>query len=108
VLSDFYKVLATSRDRQNTEYVAMIEADSYPIYGTQFHPEKNLYEWNEAPIPHSLPAVEVANYLGTFFVNEARMNAQKFDSVEDLKSKLIYKYDAIYVDTYFVQIYGFY
>jgi gamma-glutamyl hydrolase len=52
-LSSFFKPLAISRDRKNKEYVAIAEAWEYPIYGCQFHPEKNVFEWLiTLPIPH--------------------------------------------------------
>lgn len=53
-LSDFYNVLGYSQDRKNNTYVAFVEAKNYPIFGSQFHPEKNVYEWNaNSPINHS-------------------------------------------------------
>jgi gamma-glutamyl hydrolase len=36
----FYNISATAIDDNNKEYVAAIEAKYYPIYGTQFHPER--------------------------------------------------------------------
>lgn len=56
-------MLATSRDHAYTEYIALIEAYDYPIYGSQFHPEKNIYEWNATAINHDQDAVEVSTYL---------------------------------------------
>ena len=40
-LSRFYNISATAIDDNNKEYVAGIEAKHYPIYGTQWHPEKD-------------------------------------------------------------------
>ena len=55
----FYNVLATAFDKQSSEYISMIEAYRYPIYGAIFHPEMNPYEWYlfDAPIPHSSAAI---------------------------------------------------
>ena len=39
-LSRFFRILGTSRDRNNKEYVATIEALHYPFYGVQWHPER--------------------------------------------------------------------
>lgn len=41
-LSTFYNISATSIDDNNKEYVAGIEAKKYPIYGTQWHSEKDI------------------------------------------------------------------
>ena len=44
-LASFFSVLSTNKDRQGVEFVSMIEAFDYPIYGSQWHPEKNVFEW---------------------------------------------------------------
>lgn len=44
-LSSFYSVLSTNKDRKGRPFVSTIEADEYPIYGVQWHPEKNRYEY---------------------------------------------------------------
>lgn len=59
----------------------------YPVYGTQWHPEKNPYEWtNNEPIPHTADAVAVAQYMANFFVGEAR------------KCKHLYPFDRLMAD----------
>jgi gamma-glutamyl hydrolase len=42
-LSTFYNVLSTNTDRAGWEFVSTVEAYNYPIYGTQWHPEKVIY-----------------------------------------------------------------
>lgn len=49
-------------------------AKDYPIYGTQWHPEKNAFEWNRPYIPHSPSAVKAAFFMAEFFVNEGKFN----------------------------------
>jgi len=44
-LSTVFRVLATSNDRQGAPFVALVEGINVPIYGSQFHPEKALFEW---------------------------------------------------------------
>ena len=64
VLSDFFNVISTAFDRNNTEYISLIEAKNYPIYGTQFHPEKNIFEWHStSAFPHEFDAILVSSYL---------------------------------------------
>ena len=43
-LSSFFNMLSTNKDRQGVEFVSMIEAYKYPIFGSQWHPEKNPFE----------------------------------------------------------------
>lgn len=49
----------------------MVAAKDYPIYGVQFHPEKNGFEWvADEVIPHSQHAVRIMQNLADFFVQE--------------------------------------
>jgi gamma-glutamyl hydrolase len=43
-LESFYSVLSTNRDRNGLEFVSTVESVNYPVYGTQWHPEKNIFE----------------------------------------------------------------
>lgn len=43
-LTSFFNMLSTNEDREGVEFVSTIEAYKYPIYGTQWHPEKNTFE----------------------------------------------------------------
>ncbi|KAJ8945838.1 hypothetical protein NQ314_009023 [Rhamnusium bicolor] len=71
ILSD-WKILSTNRDSNNLEFISSMESVSYPIYGVQFHPEKNQFEFKKSGIPHSIEAVYVSQYFANFFVNECR------------------------------------
>ena len=57
VLNSFFKVLSTSSDTFGRKFVSTIEAAGYPIYGVQWHPEKNIFEYVSAATlsQHSLP-----------------------------------------------------
>jgi gamma-glutamyl hydrolase len=43
-LSSFYDLLSVNKDREGVEFVSTMEAFDYPIYGVQWHPEKNIFE----------------------------------------------------------------
>lgn len=43
-LSNFFELISTNQDRKGVEFVSTIEAFKYPIYGSQWHPEKNTFE----------------------------------------------------------------
>ena len=72
----------------------MIEAKNYPIWGTQYHPEKNPYEWTTKykNIPHSRDAIKVANFHAEYFVEQTRRNHHQFESRELEEAYLIYNY----------------
>lgn len=53
--------------------MTFVSAYKYPIYGTQWHPEKNAFNWDPRyVINHDAHAVRVAQYFANFFVNEGR------------------------------------
>ncbi|CAG9313949.1 unnamed protein product [Blepharisma stoltei] len=107
-LTSFYNVLSTMHDKSGNPFIAMIEAKNYPIYGTQFHPEKNIYEWEPtSPQPHDPFSVMVSTYFSNFFVSEARRNNNTFVSEQELEPYLIYNYSPLYTNNYFTQTYEF-
>ena len=98
-MDQFWDILSVNKDVNGLEFVSTIEAKNYPIFGTQFHPEKNAYEW--APkypgIPHTRlvklcynsddheysifsEAIRVGRYFAEFFINLARQSSHKFES----------------------------
>lgn len=57
-LGKFWKVLSLSLDKQGAAYISTMEGRSYPFTATQWHPEKNPFEWTPAlHIPHTFDAV---------------------------------------------------
>lgn len=44
-LSTFFRALSTNFDSRQKEFISTFEAIKYPIYATQFHPERNAFEW---------------------------------------------------------------
>jgi len=58
-----------------------VAAYKYPIYGVQWHPEKNSFEWkNSSGIPHSSSAIRAAHYIADFFINEGKSIVCKCES----------------------------
>ncbi|CAL1596379.1 unnamed protein product [Knipowitschia caucasica] len=107
-LKTFYKVLSTNTDGR-TEFISTWEAYDYPIYGVQWHPEKNPFEWTRAYYAHSSNAVKVTFYFANFFVNEARKSVHSFESEEAVRKLLIYRHSQTYAGDQrpFEQIYYF-
>lgn len=92
-LSAFFKVLSLSLARDGKPYVSTMEARDYPVYATQWHPEKNAYEWTSSlSIPHSPDAVEVAQEAANFFVGEARRSAHAARDALEEDELLIYNW----------------
>jgi gamma-glutamyl hydrolase len=112
-LNSFFNILSTNNDRNGDNFVSTIEAFKYPIFGSQWHPEKNAYEWgktngipNEA-INHSPEAVKIAQYTSNFFVSQARQSSHKFPSAAAEEAALIYNYAPAKTTGSFVEEYFF-
>ncbi|KAF0683467.1 Aste57867_24501 [Aphanomyces stellatus] len=95
-LASFFRPVATSVDRSGQTYIAAMEAMEYPIYGVQFHPEKNPYEHgknrNGQPhyaIDHSVDAIMASQAFAHFFVGEAKRNANQFPTPDDERAALL-------------------
>eukprot|EP00455_Lapot_gusevi_P039032 TRINITY_DN4373_c0_g1_i12.p1 TRINITY_DN4373_c0_g1~~TRINITY_DN4373_c0_g1_i12.p1 ORF type:complete len:341 (-),score=132.40 TRINITY_DN4373_c0_g1_i12:100-1122(-) len=108
-LNSTFKVLGINNDRQGVPFVSMIEAINLPIYATQFHPEKNLFEWNtDENILHSSNSMLAMHYLADFFVRESRRNSQSYPTEDDASAAVLYNYSPSYTpDIDFEQCYFF-
>jgi len=106
-LRNFFQVLSTNTDSDGKPFVSTIEARRYPISATQWHPEKNNFEWTTSiDIPHSKEAVLVSQYVANLLVSRARWNSHVFRSLEAEKKALIYNYKPVAdPQGYFTQIY---
>ena len=95
-LHQFFNIVSTNFDRKNLCFVSMYEAKNFPIYGAQWHPEKNIYEFTSNPnnknIPHTRNARWIAQYLSNFFVDECRKSQHHFVNLENEDKALIYNY----------------
>lgn len=99
-LDQFWSALSFNHDSSHLEYLSTIEARNYPFVGTQFHPEKNIFEWalnTVKNIPHSRHAVAVSLYFSTYFVNLARQSKHSFHNRTGEERFLIYNFHARYV-----------
>ncbi|KAK9823907.1 hypothetical protein WJX72_006292 [[Myrmecia] bisecta] len=92
-LKDFFKVLSLSVDRLGGVYISTMEARKYPITATQWHPEKNAFEWAaHLHIPHSPEAIDVTTAVAKYILREARKSTHKPGGIEEEDKLLIYNY----------------
>ena len=111
-LKAFYNVLSTNVDSQGRPFVSSFEAKSYPFAGTQWHPEKNNFEWGTTlgprAIPHGAAATAVSQYVADFVVSQARRSTHRFATSDEEAAALIYNYPAVPdPSSYFSQVYLF-
>ncbi|XP_024126772.1 zgc:171566 [Oryzias melastigma] len=108
-LKRFYRVLSTNSDGKR-EFISTIEANRYPFYAVQWHPEKSPFEWiDKAGMVHSFPAIRASLYTASFFVSEAKKSQHRFSSAAEEEKALIYNYSPVFRGTtsIFVQNYYF-
>jgi len=100
-LNGFFDVLSTNNDRDENVFLSTIESKTMPIYGSQWHPEKPLYEWDaEEVINHSTDSITANSYTTDFFVSEARKSGHHFATLEAETQALIYNYNPIFTYAY--------
>ncbi|KAF3324518.1 gamma-glutamyl hydrolase 2-like protein [Carex littledalei] len=90
-LSKFFRILTTTPDKNGKIYVSSVQAYNYPVTALQWHPEKNVFEWGVSAIPHSEDAVLVSQYVGNYFISEARKSSTR-PSTKKVLDNLIYNY----------------
>jgi gamma-glutamyl hydrolase len=109
-LSSTMTVLATQTDRAGKAFTASQEGQGgLPVYSTQWHPEKSLFEWPDASqIVHNLTAVLSNHFPVAFFASKAAENSRSFADANAEYDALIYNFSPLYgVTSYFEQLYFF-
>jgi len=97
-ISENYTLITTNMDDNGIKFVSSMEHKRYPIFGTQWHPEKNTFEWNTySYIPHSQNAIALEQFVSNRFVHHARRNLNQFATIEEEEKYLIYNYSPTYV-----------
>lgn len=78
-------------------FISTIESKKYPFFGIQFHPEKNLYEWNgKSAIEHSFHAVKASQYFANMFIEESRKSIHGYSEYKLLQKDLIWNYRVVH------------
>eukprot|EP00933_Yihiella_yeosuensis_P079888 TRINITY_DN932_c0_g1_i1.p1 TRINITY_DN932_c0_g1~~TRINITY_DN932_c0_g1_i1.p1 ORF type:complete len:399 (+),score=51.84 TRINITY_DN932_c0_g1_i1:156-1352(+) len=87
-------IVSTSHGPDGREFVSMVEGkDGLPVYGTQWHPEKNEFLTSSSLAMNKSPeAIEATRYFSHFFVEEARRNSNHFHSLKERAKALIGNY----------------
>ncbi|GJQ68319.1 hypothetical protein Trydic_g16914 [Trypoxylus dichotomus] len=110
-LLEDWRILATSKDKNDFEFVSVFESLKYPFYGVQFHPEKANFEFKEyGNIPHSLEAIAVSQFFSNFFVGETRRNNHRYPDRKSEEKALIYNYSPYFMGlerSSYMQLYMF-
>lgn len=110
-LTEFFDLLSVNKDKKGKPFVSTIEGKKYPIYATQWHPEKQAFEFKiDEMMNHSFESIIANQWVANFFVNEARKNEHRFTNASEEAKALIYNYTPVYTGLQgsdFVQTYFF-
>eukprot|EP00898_Chlorokybus_atmophyticus_P000915 jgi/Chlat1/1824/Chrsp138S02143 len=91
-LRQFFQALTVSRDLDDKWYVSSVEAYDYPFTGTQWHPEKNAFEFGLEHIPHGVEAVKLTQAIANYIICEAKRNKHAPRNHTELLDLVIYNY----------------
>jgi len=97
LLESFFILVSTNFDRTGKSFVSTLEAWDYPITATQWHPERNAYEWRDsiAATAHTPQSIAAMQYMATFFVGDARRNAQSFSDLALFAKYSVFSYPLV-------------
>lgn len=89
-LKEFWDLTSVSFMPDGTPFSATIEAKNYPIFGTQFHPEKPSELWVDGKaINHSYESIQLQRHFSELFIAMTRANGNSYGSFADTKDDLI-------------------
>ena len=106
-----FRILSYDNYEDGHPIVSTVEAFNYPIYATQYHPEKNTFDYLNPSIPHTRRAQQFSEDQAFFFVEECKKNKHSFDCFEEEVKALMNNYrryfglfehngDSVYIDYY--------
>ena len=79
--------------------LAFVVGKKYPVYGTQWHPEKVGFEWWASEvINHSRDSIIANRQTSDFLRSEAAKNFNSFPSVEEERTHLVLSFPLLYLD----------
>lgn len=109
-LSANFNIWSTNMDRVGRKFVSTVEGKQLPITGTQWHPEKPVFEWDPTEtMVHSFDSVRANLLTAQYFIGQTHANSRHFPSPEAEHAALIYNYVPTYtqgtVANHFTQVY---
>ncbi|VVU94394.1 hypothetical protein CPAV1605_116 [seawater metagenome] len=90
---DKFDILSYNYDRDNVKYIGTIKKHGKEIYGTQWHPEKVIFEWKIEETLHNSISIRLAQEISNFFIKKCNNYKPKKEFSTEQKKWLIYNYD---------------
>lgn len=83
-------ILATSKTEDGKEFIAIYEHNMYPWIGTQFHPEKVIYEHNEnLKLSKTEDSFLIARKFAEYFYNVVKDKSNKLNYLDNRSTQLM-------------------
>jgi len=97
-LPNFFDILSVNEDRKGRQFISTVEAHDWPIYGSQWHPERQQYEFNtgEDGLVHTFDSIRANQAVSEYFINECKKSDHQFSDLGQLDKMLIYNYPTYY------------
>ncbi|KAH8300715.1 hypothetical protein KR059_000115 [Drosophila kikkawai] len=104
-LANDWHTLGTQKDASGAEFISLIEHRHFPIFGSQFHPERAAFEQLFAGQDlchesHTPVGIELAQLIGTRFVEVCRRNKNRFASPDEKARHLINNWQPVFSGVY--------
>lgn len=107
-LSSIYHHTAISYMPDGRPFVAAVESDNYPFFGTQFHPEKTTRVFKEdLEVDHSWLSIGLNRHFGDYFVHLARQNTNVWGTYSEVQKEIVENYHLIVSDDWYDSVYVF-
>ena len=85
-----------------------MESEKYPFMGTQFHPEKQIFQWNDNEgYNHEWDSVQLNRYFADTFVKETREQSNVAGDFSKVQDMIIENFAFYVTDSYFGNVYVF-
>jgi gamma-glutamyl hydrolase len=96
-LAKIFNLLSVNTDRKGTPFGSTMEGKELPFYATQWHPERNQFDWGpKEGLNKSPEALHAMQDLANFYVSETRKNFHSFPTPAEEEDNLIFKWSPTY------------
>ena len=107
-LASVFRLTAISHMPDGRPIVASIESETYPFFGTQYHPEKPAALANPATqANHTWVSINLNQNLAERFVYETRANQRRLGSFEEVQAQIIENEKLIVTTEFYEAVYVF-
>lgn len=108
-LMDKLRITSISKDKDGKWFCSLLEGKEKPIFLSQFHPEKQAFQWNKkGDIISNKPSIEISQYMAQSFLQEClKCRAEKaFLSMAELQFYTFQQFRQIFTPEKLYKVYA--